>query len=1390
MKKLHIPCRRVLAMLIGALTLFTLISPVLAVSEVKIESRDTIALFDYNGSAGWLSLTTPEHYIVGTNDVAYCLQHRKSSPHISHNFDEVELSDFYSTRVLTGLQIILERGYPAETPSYLTATEARYATANAIRFWLSENGDSQQYNFTNRRDRPGSIRAKSGNQAVLDFADELLEYARNQVRLQHSVSFSPANVSMTISGAYFVGTTTISLLNCNGGYALNKSGLPAGTIVTGDTGRNGDVLTIQIPATHGNQNFTLNAAGLDNRVTANIFMYASLSSSIQDVIAVTSGNYHPVGNGSVTMSTPAFGGLQIVKTTQHNNGTMSGFQFRVATQGGALVGTYTSGSGGTISIPNLAAGMYTVEEINLTDDFVPPSPNPVIVEVKSGQTATVSFDNVKKQGIITVQKTNANPTLGNYSLAGAEFTVKNASGTVVDTIKTGSDGRGESELLALGTYMVQETKAPPGFALDKTVYTRTLTGAQGTGAVVYCPEITVAEQPQGGKVTITKRDAETAAAAQGDATLSGAIFNLLDSDGNVVERLHCGNNTSVTSMEIPLGDYIVKEVVPPKGYTLSVKEYPVSIVSANQEVNVELVSTTVTNTVTKGRISIYKHSDQPDPRLEPENPSVLTPMENITFRIWLKAAGSYNAAKATERDTLVTDKNGYATSKLLPYGVYVVEEVEDSSGEHKICEPFEVAITEDGRTYFYSVENPIYTGAVKIVKVDAETGKTIPVPNVEFQVKNTDTGKFIVQEILYPMPLTMDSYLTNADGWLIMPKPLPAGNYELYEIQSPYGYLLADKPVAFKVTSKNQQTVLEVKMPNKPAMGKVTIEKTGEMLVGADEIEGKAFNSYVPRYEVRYQQGAVFEIIARSDIVTPDGTVRAKAGTVVDTLTTKADGRVESKSLYLGDYYAIERKAPFGMALDATEHDFSLVYENQTTAIVSTEVRVSNERQRVKINLSKVCELPENAPEDFNPYVSIVFGLFAREDILSADGDVAIPANGLVEYITLDEDGNATVQTDLPFGSYYIVELQMAAGYAPCETEYDVVFAYDGQYTKVVEIEINNGKPIENFLMRGGLKVIKTFEGRETPIAGVPFTIIGQTIAGTVDTFHVVSDENGEILLENLLIGDYTIQELDSALTAGYVLSPEQTVTVATDEITELTIHNSLMRGDLKIIKTFEGQTVPLAGVKFTVAGVSIAGIPFESALETDENGAIFLEGLPVGDYAILEIGSELTEGYVLSEEQTITVAHERLTELIIQNNIIRGNVKLTKTDKETGATLALAIFDLYGPDGQQQGVYVTDENGELLIEKLPYGYGYKLVENEAPEGYKLSNVEFVFDITEDGAALEFEAENEKAPVPDNPKTGDGSNPILLVAVIVASAAGLVILAVSIIRSKKKGGKA
>ena len=305
------------AMLTAVISLVLFTSTAMAAVSIGTRS-DVPFMFDYNGGSGWKDLSTPEHYVVGTSpeQVAYCLQHKNDSPH-NAAYNDSDILSSYSSSVQTGLRIILENGYPYSTGG-LTATEARYATANAVRFWLSENGVSGQYNFTNLGAYSDSqlrsyaaagqignkIRANSGYTDVLQFSIELLIKARSQSLMTHDISLSAP--SMSTNGSYFVGTASVWLENMNGGYTLDTSALPSGSSISGYTGQSGDTLTISIPLNEANANrsFSISATGRDNRLRSNMFAYAPGSSSLQRVIVTKSAIYNEAKTVSVSFGTP------------------------------------------------------------------------------------------------------------------------------------------------------------------------------------------------------------------------------------------------------------------------------------------------------------------------------------------------------------------------------------------------------------------------------------------------------------------------------------------------------------------------------------------------------------------------------------------------------------------------------------------------------------------------------------------------------------------------------------------------------------------------------------------------------------------------------------------------------------------------------------------------------------------------------------------------------------------------------------------------------------------------------------------------------------------------------------------------------------------------------
>jgi DNA-binding LacI/PurR family transcriptional regulator len=441
--------KRVLAMLLCILTLCTFIpaTTAFAATQCTIDSTDVTDYFEYSNSSGWHDLNTPQHFVVESGAVAYCIQHKLGNPH-SRGYSSFDPTANYSARTIRGIQIILENGYPCSTGGF-TAAQARYATANAVRFWLSEEGADGQWNFTNRSAHPNSIRAKSGQQALLDWADSLLAKARSQALLTHSVSFTPSSLNMTVSGDYFVATTRVSLVNCSGGYQLDKSGLPSGTVVDGFTGRNGDTLTIKVPKQYGNQTIRLDAVGYDDRTTANLFWYAPNSGDYQKIITFTTGSYMPSTDAVLRMTTPAYGHIKIVKSDVETGNKLAGAVFGIYSNSSctAEVARLTIGNNGTATSGDLMMGTYYVREISAPSPYLLDS-TVHSVNVGASATVTVNATNAPAKGRITVTKTNADKSLGDYSLVGSVFDVY-SGGAVITSITVDASGKGTSASIPL-----------------------------------------------------------------------------------------------------------------------------------------------------------------------------------------------------------------------------------------------------------------------------------------------------------------------------------------------------------------------------------------------------------------------------------------------------------------------------------------------------------------------------------------------------------------------------------------------------------------------------------------------------------------------------------------------------------------------------------------------------------------------------------------------------------------------------------------------------------------------------------------------------------------------------------------------------------------------------
>ena len=185
--------------------------------------------------------------------------------------------------------------------------------------------------------------------------------------------------------------------------------------------------------------------------------------------------------------------------------------------------------------------------------------------------------------------------------------------------------------------------------------------------------------------------------------------------------------------------------------------------------------------------------------------------------MYLKSSGSYANAVETERDYLTCDENGFAQTKDMPYGIYTVHQTKGWEGTEFMAD-FDVKISADGQTYRYLINNAEFKSYIKVVKVDSETGKTIPYEGAGFEIYDSN-GQKISMTFAYPTPTTIDTFYTNSEGYLITPEVLPYGEYSLVEVQAPVGYVLDSTPVSFTVSADNAEeenalTVIKVRKEN------------------------------------------------------------------------------------------------------------------------------------------------------------------------------------------------------------------------------------------------------------------------------------------------------------------------------------------------------------------------------------------------------------------------------------------------------------------------------------------------------------------------------------------------------------------------------------------------
>ncbi len=1025
--------------------------------------------------------------------------------------------------------------------------------------------------------------------------------------------------------------------------------------------------------------------------------------------------YQHVG-GKVRVYRAFTGSLELIKssanqTITNGNGcySLKGAVYGLY-QNGAEIARKTTDEKGYAKFENVTAGNYDLKEITppkgyALDKTVYP------VTINSSQTTRVDVKDYPQSDPVAIllgkidRDTTQNMPQGSASLEGAEFTIKYyAVQSDKDPAETGkkpvrtwimkTNEKGRCYLtkeykvsgdefyydsngnitLPLGTITIQETKAPKGYLLNEEIFVRQIT-SKGTGEMVETYNMpTIEEEVIRGDIQLVKygetNDEPGDSGADIKKPLKDIKFHLTSKTTGDVYTIITDEQGVATTKQLGTSD---RGNLPFDTYTVSEESpYPEYDIIAPFEVTVDEEGKTYTyilrNDTVDAPLSVQK-VDKETGKVIPIAGAQFQILDENKKPITMKV--SYPTPM--EIDTFETDANGsFTLPEKLEYGSYYLHETKAPEGYLLGIEDIPFVVDQE-----FDWENPLSItypdapakGKIRITKTDKETDKPIP-EGAEFTVTaaediTTPDGTIRTEKG------TVVATLTTDEKGKAETEALYLGKYVIKETKAPNGYLLNPKEFAVTLEYEDQETEIvygDVTVPDELAKGKIRVKKT-------DAETGNGLS------------GAEFEIRAKEDIVTPDGTVKAKAGTVVDTITTSDKGTAETKKLYLGKYEVQETKAPEGYLLNTQKYPVELIYADQETEIVYGDVTVPDEIAKGKIRITKTDK------ETNKPIPSgAEFTVTAAEDITTPDGTVRAEKGTVVATLTTDDKGKA--ETDkLYLGKYVIKETKAPEGYLLNPKKFEVTLAYKDQTTEIVYGDVT----VPNQPAKGQIEILKKDEETGNLLSGAEFTVTAAeditTPDGTVraekgtvvDT--IVTDTTGIARSKELYLGKYVVKETKQPI--GFI-RPNQTWDVElkyADQKTELVKENLTIKNqptEIIIDKKETGTDKPLEGVKFVIWNKDKEdpidpGMQHKEIYTTDANGKIRLLYLEPGNYAVAEV--ESIPGYAWDDKMIyeFTITEDGRVDGEVSHTIPVGNdrTEITETNAinvSTGTQDAFAV--------------------------------------------------------------------------------------------------------------------
>lgn len=1026
---------------------------------------------------------------------------------------------------------------------------------------------------------------------------------------------------------------------------------------------------------------------------------------------------------------------------------------------GQLIGTETTGADGTITVPNITAGMFAFVEVFVPKPFATLQ-HPVIVhvdqaDVDSGGTISVTAVDQRMPNLTILKQDGQTKEV----IPGTTFEIKGIHHGYHQDIVTGEDGTATLEGLPVDTYEVTEKSVPDPWVVSDEP-TQIIWLGPGDDQQLVFDNL---KQPQ---LTIAKVDADDP-----DTKIPGTVFTIKGVDSDYQNDVTTGQDGTVTLRLAP-GTYEITEKSVPSPYYLPDKNADrTQTISLNAGDEKELV---------------FKNHKAPELTIYKEDSIAGAPVEGALFHVTYTSTGeAADAPKSIDFGEILTDANGeiklHEQGKRLYPGEYTVTEVEPAPGFQMKEPTTQKVILHGGESKTVTFQN-VPLNAIIVEKYDSVTHEALP--GCTFQLRYLDgtsgTGG-----------TTIGQKVTGKNGTAIW-TGLKSGTYILEEIDPADGYSIIQSSETIFLADSGEQSVVTVRFENMPdgillirkvcsvnpsvtlpdaefkvmyadgtligdsngiyrmdENGEIRIEglKPGKSVVVTETAAPPGYLIDTQSQTIQIKEGRTVSltfknqpkgslIIQKRDSATGqplpgaefrvttaagcevglDGVIGDSTLTQNGIFTTDSAGEIHISNLAPGAYVISEIKAPSGYVMDSP-----------STNVVIGE---NGDTQTVVIKNSKAGSLIIDKRDSLTgePLEGVTFL------VTDSSGAVVGQSNG--EYIT-DENGRIVI-TDLEPGTTITAR----------ETKTLEGYVLDGA-PKSILIKEGEVQTLRFYNSKQGTLVIRKLDSvTKEPLAGVEFELT-YAEGGYVDDANghlsgkglYTTDSNGEIRISSVT-GTIVVKETKTI--EGYTIDPAtqtQTVTVNPEDTQTITVYNDPV-GGVEIIKVDQNRTsTRIPDTTFEIRKIDDELV---DTITTDRNGRAYL-ALEDGAYYAVEI--EANPDYRLDDTpHYFDVEDGKVTTLKITNQKNSG-ILIHKVDSVTGDGIYGVTFLLYDEDKNPIGEYTTDDDGYIYItaDDLPDGANtsgrFYLRELASAEGYELDK-EYKTIYVRPGKTAEIEWEN------------------------------------------------